>query len=163
MQEEKPLHPAQQRAQALVAKYQSTFVPMPEGSIPTLGTVPDGFHAIAADELQVRANRWLEYVDTLVSVNESMLCTLKGARESLERQLKFKYKSKVDEKMTEAEAGEIDVLALVACAVEAELTLQLGWRDRLNKVKQAASRTISRQKDGGGGSLYPQQHPGGKL
>lgn len=156
----RPTSPAMAKAQELVAKYVSTFVPMPTGPIPTLGNMPDGFHAIQADELQVRANRWLEYVDTLVAASEAILCVLKGELGSLERGLKFKYKGKVDEKATAAEMEELDALARTACYVEAELTLQLGWKDRLNKVKQAASRTISRQKDGGGGSLYP-HNPGG--
>lgn len=111
--------------------------------LPTLANSPDDLDLQQADVLHTRAARWLEYFERKISVNEAKLLIRKTELSQYKRRLDFKTQKKIQNLTTE-ELDMLDSLEQQAVTLEAEVVVFNGLKSGLDKVKAAASRTITR-------------------
>ena len=115
----------------------------PEDAQPTLVGSPDALDLHTADMLHIQACRWLEYVESQLAVATAQALLLKNKVKWTLQNGKFKYGIKLDkwgaEALNRLEAEESEhILA------EATVVVLKGIESSLQKVKVAASRTITR-------------------
>jgi hypothetical protein len=130
-------------AQGLLASRGLKTPDRPGDSQPTLVGSPDTLDLHTADMLHIQACRWLEYVETQLAVATAQSLLLKNKVKWTLQSGKFKYGIKLDKwevgalNRLEAEESE-HILA------EATVIVLKGIESSLQKVKVAASRTITR-------------------
>ena len=116
---------------------------MPEDSQPTLVGSPDNLDLNTADQLHIQACRWLEYVESQLALDTAQALLLKNKVKWILQSGKFKYSIKLD-KWPEEALNELEEAEGELTQAEAIVLVLKGVESSLQKVKVAASRTITR-------------------
>ena len=110
---------------------------------PTLVGSPDYLDLHTADQLHIQACRWLEYVESQLSLETAKALLLKNKVKWATQTGKFRYGIKLD-KWPESELSSLEELEAELTSAEAVVLVLKGVESSLQKVKVAASRTITR-------------------
>ena len=115
----------------------------PSDRQPTLVGSPDNLDLQTADALHLQACRWLEFVECEVAVAEAQALIAKNNAKWITQKTKYKYGIKID-KWPEVSLNEVEVAETASVNAEATVVALRGVLGSLQKVKTAASRTITR-------------------
>lgn len=115
----------------------------PEVSPPTLQDFPDNADMVSADILHHRAARWLEYIEGQRAAAEVRFRRISNRHKWAEQEARFKHGKNVD-KWPEDVFNNVRDLDTQKVEAEAFKIAVDGAKDSLEKVRAAASRTISR-------------------
>lgn len=115
----------------------------PQDSQPTLVGSPDNLDLHTADTLHIQACRWLEFVECEVAMAEAHSLITKNEAKWVAQRTKYKYGIKVD-KWPESSLNAVEAAETSAVNAEATVVALRGVLSSLQKVKVAASRTITR-------------------
>ena len=116
---------------------------MPDDRQPTLVGSPDNLDLHTADQLHIQACRWLEYVESQLSMETAKALLLKNKVKWASQTGKFKHGTKLD-KWPEDQLIQLEELESELTSAEAVVIVLKGLESSLQKVKVAASRTITR-------------------
>lgn len=115
----------------------------PADAQPTLVGSPDNLDLHTADTLHLQACRWLEFVECQVAMAEAQALLAKNEAKWITQKTKYKYGIKVD-KWPESELHRVELAETSAVQADAIVLAIRGVLSSLQKVKVAASRTITR-------------------
>ncbi len=110
---------------------------------PTLVGSPDTLDLNTADRLHIQACRWLEYVESQLALSTALALMQKNRVKWTMQKGKFKYGIKLD-KWPEEELEILEAAEGEQVVAEATVLVLKGVESSLQKVKVAASRTITR-------------------
>ena len=130
-------------AQELLNAKGLTTPPQPVDAQPTLVGAPDHLDLGTADTLHIQACRWLEYVDSQVALAESSALLTKHKAKWTLKQGQFRY-GKLLDKWPASALNELEKTELAQVEAEALVVALKGVLNSLQKVKVAASRSITR-------------------
>ena len=143
----------------LLARQGLGVPPQPNENQPTLVGSPDQLDLATADALHIQACRWLEYVDSQVALAES--ATLLAKHEAKWRLKRGQHTyGKILDKWPVQVLNDLQVAEGAQVEAEALLVALRGILSSLQKVKTAASRSITRHtksdvsSSGGGGRQW---------
>lgn len=112
-------------------------------ALPTLAGATDDMDLQSADILHMQASRWLEYIERKIAMQEAEYVLASGEASQYKRRLDFKSNKKI-QNLNESELDKLDALERSALEREAVLVALRGVKSGLDKIKAAASRTITR-------------------
>ena len=136
---------AEDAAAVVLSKYKEFEVSQPIGAVPTLIGIPDELNLSLANELHIRASRWLEHVHTRIVRVEIQHLLHEGEASWLLKTMKFKYKDKMEiGRVPEVEFERLRRVEIRALELQAELLGISAVKKSLEEVLAAASRTITR-------------------
>ena len=118
--------------------------PQPSDQQPTLVGSPDNLDLATADALHIQACRWLEYVESQVSLAESAALIAKHDAKWTLKRGQYKH-GKVLDKWPEESLVELETVEYKHIQCEATVVAVKCVLSSLQKVKVAASRSITRQ------------------
>ena len=121
-----------------------TSPPQPSDCQPTLVGSPDNLDLTTADMLHIQACRWLEYVESQVALAESAALVAKHDAKWTLKRGQYKY-GKVLEKWPQEALSALETAESKHVYGEATVIALKGVLSSLQKVKVAASRSITRQ------------------
>lgn len=121
-----------------------TTPPQPQDSQPTLVGSPDNLDLHTADMLHIQACRWLEYIEGQVAVAESEALIARHEAKWELRRGQYRWGKNL-EKWSEEDLDKLEKAELSQIKVEAAVVALKGVLSSLQKVKVAASRSITRQ------------------
>lgn len=133
----------EQRFQRVTARAGLAMPGQPGMPRPTLDGSPDNMDLQTADVVHHQACRWLEYTETLVAISEAKLGLLRTEAKHVREKAKFRHGASID-KWPEEAIEQCHKLEGKLAEEEAYLVLLNGMHDSLQKVRVAASRTITR-------------------
>ena len=131
-------------AQDILATKGLATPPQPRDAQPTLVGAPNQLDLPTADILHVQACRWLEYIDSQVALAESSALLAKHKSKWELKRGQYKYGKALD-KWPESALNILETAEYLQVQAEATVIALKGVLSSLQKVKVAASRSITRQ------------------
>lgn len=117
----------------------------PADAMPTLAEVGDDMNLVEAGRLHVRATRWLEYVSRDLARTEGQLAIAQQKTGGLKKRLEFLHGE--IKKASQAEFDDLQAAEEHEAFLKAKKMLLKGEVSGLNKIKESASRAITRQQN----------------
>lgn len=127
----------------LQAEYGRFMPAQPDADIPTLVGSPDNLDVNTATRLHTAASRWAEYFQSEVAKCEASALLLKHEVDKFTRLTRFSFGKDVD-KWPEASMLELTSKEDALVESQAKLLMLKGVADGIEKVRNGASRAITR-------------------
>lgn len=132
----------EEKVEARIQDYAAFLPPQPNEALPTLSGAPDDMDAISANILLVQSSRWLEFLLVKVAAVEARRIAADADLLIQERLLRHKHGK--EEKASVEEHNRLQQARARAAELKAEEVVLGAIVSAQIKVKEAASRTVTR-------------------